>query len=178
MAETKPKPRGRNGKPPQHIPEPNTPDKIKDYSRIQKNCLLFYDMGKVKVKTDEELEQRIAEFFLTCADTGQIPTVEKMCMATGYARQTIFAWESGTSRGLGLSTVDIIKKAKSYLAAFDAELLLENKLNPISYIFRSKNYYGMVDKQEHVLTPNNPLGDGASQEDIQQRLLSGTVDED
>ena len=176
MAETKPAKRKPNF--PQVIPEPDTPEKAKDYSRIQKNCLLFYDMGKIKVKTDEELEERIATFFLTCADTGQVPTVEKMCMATGYARQTVFDWETNRTGGLGLSTSDIIKKAKSYLASFDAELLVENKMNPVAYIFRSKNYYGMVDKQEHVLTPNNPLGDGASQEDIQQRLLSGTADED
>lgn len=30
----------------------------------------------------------------------------------------------------------------------------EGKLNPVTYIFRSKNYYGMRDQQEYVLTPN------------------------
>jgi hypothetical protein len=49
----------------------------------------------------------------------------------------------------------------------------EGKLNPVTYIFRSKNYYGMKDQQEHVITPNNPLGDAASPEEIRRRLNEG-----
>jgi hypothetical protein len=60
----------------------------------------------------------------------------------------------------------MIKKAKDLIAAYDANLVAEGKLNPVTYIFRSKNYYGMKDQQEHVITPNNPLGDAASPEEI------------
>jgi len=49
----------------------------------------------------------------------------------------------------------------------------EGKLNPVTYIFRSKNYYGMKDQQEHVITPNNPLGDATSPEEIKKRLDEG-----
>ena len=153
--------------------EPDTPAKAAEYSRIQKNCLMFYDMGKKPVKTIEELETRLSDFFIRCAETGQLPTVEKMCMSIGYDRATVWAWLAGVNGCfLGLSGIDTLKKAKSYIAAFDAELLMENKVNPVAYIFRAKNYYGMVDKQEHIITPSQPLGEELTQEDIQKRLIN------
>jgi hypothetical protein len=64
------------------------------------------------------------------------------------------------------------------LASFDAEMVTEGKINPVTYIFRAKNYFGLQDKQEYVLTPNNPLGDTKDPAEIQKRLLEGIADED
>ena len=36
----------------------------------------------------------------------------------------------------------------------DAELAQEGKIQPVVYMFRAKNYYGMKDQQDVVLTPN------------------------
>jgi hypothetical protein len=121
-----------------------------------------------KVHSDEELLDRLDQYFTRCAAKDIKPTVEEMCMYTGYVRSTIWDWETGRKGGFSPRTGDIIKKAKEYIALFDARLLLEGKLNPVSYIFRSKNYYGMKDVQDVVLSPNNPLGDGMSPEDVRK----------
>ena len=34
-------------------------------------------------------------------------------------------------------------------------MVTEGKINPVVYIFRAKNYFGMKDQQDLVLTPNN-----------------------
>ena len=60
------------------------------------------------------------------------------------------------------------------MQTFDAKLAISGKMNFLAYCFRAKNYYGMSDKQEITVTPNNPLGDNLSTEDIQQRLLEET----
>ncbi len=147
----------------------NTEAKKADVKRIMQNVLKWYNM--TPIKTDEECEQRIAAFFLGCAEDGSIPTVEKMCLALGYDRRTVWAWEDSGLLG-SPKRQDIIKRAKNYLSSFDAELLLENKVNPVSYIFRAKNYYGMVDKTEHVLTPNTPLGNIPDLKEIENRIVS------
>lgn len=54
----------------------------------------------------------------------------------------------------------MIKRAKEILAALDAELVSNNKLPVVSYIFRAKNFYQLSDKTEVVLTPNNPMDNG------------------
>jgi hypothetical protein len=125
------------------------------------------------VKTDEELCDRLNWFFDTCRQTNQLPTVEKMCLAIGYDRTTVFDWISGRC-GCGISAVapDIIKKAKDVLKTFDAKLVISGKLNFLAYCFRAKNYYGMVDKAEYVLTPNQKQESDYDADEISKRYLT------
>lgn len=116
------------------------------------NVLYWYD--RPIVQSDDECADRLNEFFKRINETGEIPTVEKMCLALGTVRQTVWDWEQGSK---GKTRADIIKKAKEILAALDAELVSNNKIPQVTYIFRAKNFYQMADKSEVVLTPNNPL---------------------
>ena len=151
IVKTKNKSRGLSGV------EQNTSAKAEDVSRILANCLQWYKMPKVK--NEQELEERIGQFFVECINTGQIPTVEKMCLAIGYDRQTVWRWENGErSSELGPRAGDVTKKGKEFLATFEAEMVTEGKINPVVYIFRAKNFFGMKDVQDYVLTPNNAMG--------------------
>lgn len=125
-----------------------------------------------KVQSDEELAERFNDYFNRCAVSGQVPTVEEMCMSTGYALSTIWDWENGRRQGFSNSTAEIIKKAKDVLKTFDAKLVISGKLNFLAYCFRAKNYYGMVDKQEMVLTPNVQNDSDYDADDIRKRYLS------
>ena len=142
--------------------------KKEDVSRILGNCLKWYKLDKVK--SIEELNTRLEFFFTECFATGEIPTVEKMCLAIGYPRETVWRWETGEREcELGSAGGNIIKKAKNFLATFESEMVTEGKINPVVYIFRAKNFFGMKDQQEHVITPNNPMGDVSDPEEIAQK---------
>ena len=121
------------------------------------------------VKTDEELSSRLRWFFENCAETQQLPTVEKMCLAIGYPRETVFEMIKGIRKGVGPNTADILMQAKNLIASLDAELAQEGKIQPVVYLFRSKNYYGMKDQQEMVLTPNNKMGDFQTREALEAK---------
>ena len=125
-----------------------------------------------RVQSDEELAERLNDYFQRCAENGQIPTVEEMCMCTGYSQSTCYDWEVGRNKGFSPETSTIIKKAKELLKTFDAKLVISGKLNFLAYCFRAKNYYGMVDKQEMVVTPNTHNDSDYSAEDIRARYLS------
>jgi hypothetical protein len=118
------------------------------------NNLVFFNDGLNRVSSDEELCERLNYFFTQCAKTQQLPTVEKMANCLGYHRQTLFDWETGKNQGFSPSTAEIIMKAKQIIASIDAELAQEGKIQPVVYLFRSKNFYGMRDQQDLVLTPN------------------------
>lgn len=135
--------------------------------RILRETLEAYRMPKVR--SDDELLNRLDDYFERCASRDIKPTVEEMCVYTGYTIQGIWDIENGRSGGFSAKTSEIIKKAKNYMSIFDARLLIEGKLNPVSYIFRAKNYYGMKDVQDVVLTPNNPLGSDADPATITER---------
>lgn len=132
-----------------------------------------------KVRSDQELQERLDSYFKRCADSGQLPTVEEMCMSTGYSDAMIWDMETGRRKGFSPETADIIKKAKAFLKTFDAKLVVTGKMNFLAYCFRAKNYYGMSDKQEYVLTPNNKSETEYSADDLRKIYGdgdSGTVE--
>ena len=146
-------------------------------ARLLTEALATYNMPKVT--SDAELEQRFADYFEHCARTGEKPTVEQMAQCTGYTVATLWDWENGRNKGFSSATSEISKKAKEFLRVFDAKLLMEGALNPVSYIFRAKNYYGMKDVQDYVLTPNNPLGaesDPGAMAQKYQQALPGVIE--
>lgn len=138
-------------------------------SKLLNEVLVEY--RKPKVKNDDELAERLNDYFTRCAERGQIPTVEEMALSTGYTDSTLREWEVGNRKGFSPATQVIIKKAKAILKSFDAKMVIEGKLNFLAYCFRAKNYYGMVDKQEYVLTPNTKQEDEFSAEDIKARYM-------
>ena len=134
-----------------------------DIKQIVSNSLYWYK--RELVKTDEECAERLNEYFQRIVDTGEIPTVEKMCLALGTVRQTLWDWEQGKR---GTARADIIKKAKEILASLDAELVSRGKIPQITYIFRAKNFFGMQDKQEYILTPKQSTRTGIRPGDARQ----------
>lgn len=120
-----------------------------------------------RVRSDEELADRLDQYFKYCGETGIIPTVEEMALYTGYTSSTLWDWESGKNHGFSDFTSGIIKKAKEFLKSFDAKLVIAGKMNFLAYCFRAKNYYGMSDKQEVVLAPAHPYGEQKSLAQIQ-----------
>lgn len=136
---------------------------------------VIYDMPKIDINSDDEVEQRINDYFDYCISAQLRPTVEGLGLALGVDRSTLYNWETKKTRGeLNDYRFNIIKKAKSYIAFLMSDLVMEGKINPVTWIFYAKNYFGMSDKQEVVLTPNDPLGESADREEIQKRLLEAT----
>lgn len=167
--ETKPAPRKKK--------MPQTYDNKLDVSQIVSETLVAYK--KPKVHSNAELAERLSEYFNYCAENNVIPTVEEMCLYTGYAVSTVWDWEHGRRKGfsddeLNGSTAVIIQKAKSFLSVFDSKLVVTGKMNPVTYIFRAKNYYGMSDKQEIEVTKNDPLGDNLNEDELAQKLMKAT----
>lgn len=153
--------------------------KKQDVSRIIANCLKWYKLDKVK--SIDELNDRLRFFFTECFNTGEMPTIEKMCLAIGYDRKVVWDWETGAAvSNLGAEAGNIVKKAKNFIATFESEMVTEGKINPVVYIFRAKNYFGMKDVQDYILTPNQPLGNDGDPATMAQKyqgaLPGATID--
>lgn len=145
-----------------------------DVSMCLKNVLVF--SKQPLVKSDEECRERLAQFFETCAETGQLPTVEKMCLALGTVRQVVWEWENGVK--CSSERADLIKKGKEIIASFEAELAAKGKVNPVVYIFRAKNYFGMKDQQDVVVAPAQPLGADVPTEQLAEKYAKALPSDD
>ena len=154
---------GRGGK--YNFPQAIPPEDPADAKRVLSEVLNWFQ--KDRANTNEEIYERTIEFFQYCAERGERPTVEKYCLALGYGRSTVNEWKNGLHCDENRS--NIIKKAFDALAAYDAGMATEGRMNPVPYIFRAKNYYGMKDQADLVITPNNPLGSEEAPETITQK---------
>ena len=137
------------------------------YANTIRNNLVFWKQEPVR--NDDELAERLAWFFEYCFQTGQLITFEKLGLATGYTKSWVMDIISGKTGGFTKNTATLLKKAKEFIATLDGELALQSKIQPVVYMFRAKNFYGMADKQEHVITPNNPLGDSSDYATIEAK---------
>lgn len=149
--------------------KPETEEDKALVSKLLTEILVEYHQPRVK--NDDELIERLDGYFKRCASNGQVPTIEEMSLSTGYSQETVYDWETGRNHGFSPQTSSIIKKAKQIVKTFDAKLVISGKMNFLAYCFRAKNYYGMTDKQEVVLTPNTTLGDQVSPEELQKKYL-------
>ena len=132
---------------------------------------VLVEYNKEKVKSDEELAERINDYFSRCSVSGQIPTIEEMCLSTGYTYATVYDWENGRNKGFSSETSNIIKKAKEFIKTFDAKLVTSGKLNFLAYCFRGKQYYGFVDKQELTINSGLNSEQDMSADDIARRYI-------
>lgn len=99
---------------------------------------------------DEKCAQRIAEFFEICTNEDITPTYELLGIYLGISRHTLNDWEQKRYKCITDLRAEMIHRAKETLAAYDAQLVVAGLMKETTYIFRSKNYYGMRDQVENV----------------------------
>ena len=96
------------------------------------------------------MQDRIDDYFQLCQSYGLNPTVEGLALAVDYDRRSLFDIQTGKGK---LAFSDIVKKAKDFIANYDAILASANRINSAVYCFRSKNFYGMKDVQQVEVAP-------------------------
>nr|DAT49806.1 MAG TPA: DNA-packaging protein small subunit [Bacteriophage sp.] len=134
-------------------------------SAVLSNYLDLLD--KKPIQTPEECAERLNQFFTKCAEKGQLATIESMALELGLTNQQVNNLINDKSKGEVVALM--LQKAKQIIAAQDAELAMRNRINSILYIFRSKNFYGMVDKREIINNrPENEL-DKKSKAELEDR---------
>lgn len=142
-----------------------------DISRIVRESYQYFN--RKPPKDNAEIAERLNEYFRQCNEEGQIPTVEDMALALGVWRQRLWDWENDSRSNP--ERADMVKKAKEIIGGIDAKLAAEGKIPQVVYIFRAKNFYGMKDQQEMVLTPNtDPLGERRTGAELAQKYLDTT----
>ena len=94
-------------------------------------------------ETDEELRMRINEYFEFCQRTGNRPGIESLCLALHISRTTLFNWNAGIN--CSKERQEIIRQAKSFIAAFLEQSITRGKISPPSGIFLMKNWLNYKD---------------------------------
>lgn len=147
---------------------PNTEENRAFISNTLKNSVRYFNVGIPK--SDYEVQVRIESYFNTCISEGIIPTVEGLANCLGIAISTLWDWETNR-RNLSAVRAELIKNAKMCIQEFDAQMAISGKMRDVTYIFRAKNYYGMRDQVDTVITHTNALGNTANKDEIANRIM-------
>lgn len=122
--------------------------------------MVLYDLltqyRKPRVKDDKELAERIDEYFTKCAREGKTPLVEELCLACGLSPTRFTHVISGAEKGFSPLTKEIFQRARDFMQAFDAKMVMANKVPFLAYCFRAKCYYGMREDMSCVLDGRDP----------------------
>lgn len=106
------------------------------------SCLMELS-GKGRPKTEQELKNRITEYFNFCAARDFRPGVESLALALGTTRTSLWNW--CRQEGCSAEWAEICKQAKQTVLVFLEQCNLTGKLNPASAIFYLKNWGNYVD---------------------------------
>lgn len=143
-----------------------------DNRKYLEHSLKMWEWPSVDTNEPEQVEERILQYFQLCAEDDMKPSVAGLAMAFGVHRKTIWAWATGVdSKTLPTLSRDLIKKAYQILNMQMENYMQNGKINPVAGIFLMKNNMDYQDKSEVVLTPNSPLGDQKTPEELQQQYI-------
>lgn len=119
-----------------------------------------------------EMERRFARYLQLCEQYDMKVGNMQAYAAIGITKDKACEWV--TRRSSNRARYIFIKKVQSICGMYREMLMQDGKINPVTGIFWQKNYDGMKDQQDVVLTPNNPLGDQPDTEKLKQRYLDTT----
>lgn len=139
------------------------------------HSLRLAELPKLNLTSVEEVTQRIKDYFTICADDDMKPSVAGLALAMDIDRRYLWEIREGL-KGKNPAVADTIKKAMKILDLQMVDYMQNGKINPVSGIFLMKNNFGYADKQEVVLTPNNPLGDTKDTKELEEQYIDSVVE--
>lgn len=135
---------------------------------------LFYEVPE----TEEEFLSRANQFFMEIVEENRIPTWEDFCLNMGVTRETVFEWINTESKGKFVS--NLCKKSREILASMESTLATQGKIQPVVWIFRSKNFYGMQDQAQLVISNGNAI-EHKTEEELREKyadIINVDLDDD
>ena len=151
---------------------------------IMEQSLTLMNLPNIDLNDAEQVRERIDYYFRLVTSNGNRPTVAGLGLAlNGMDRKRL--WEIrtgnfGNTRGevaaLPKTVTDLIKKAYKTMEELWENYMQTGRINPVSGIFLGKNNFGYQDKQDVVITPNNPESDYSAQDIASRYALPDASD--
>lgn len=115
-----------------------------DISNLMRQAITLNSWDKIDLDSDEAVEERIAKYWVFCAENDCRPAVSGLALALGIDRRTLQDWKTQRSRAKS-NRSDIIKKAYANLEYMWETYMQTGRINPASGCFLGKNNFGYHD---------------------------------
>lgn len=169
--ETRGRPKGSGGN---KRPDSTAQTEPGDNTKYITHSLRLSHLPTTDLSNTEQVAQRINQYFAICAEDDMKPSVAGLALALDTDRKYLWELREG-KRGKNKDVEDLLKKAMKILDLQMVDYMQNGKINPVSGIFLMKNNFGYADKQEVIVTPNNPLGDTKDTKELQEAYIEGSI---
>ena len=135
---------------------------VKEFNRVlRKKVFNSSGVGRpYAFQSRELLEEQITEFFELCDRTNTIPTIVNLSVWLGCNRDTIYAHANDSNSPFS----DIFKNVINFFHGTIESSAIGGGVNPVLYMFLSKNYFGMKDDKSINISATNSQGSPNSEE--------------
>lgn len=156
----------KDGRIGQNLPTADTLAGTGENSRYISFIMAAREMPKIDTGDPNQVRDRIDWYFGYCAENDMKPTVSGLASAIGVSRIALWKWKSGIDRPQNYT---LVEEAYNRLEELWELYMMNGKIHPANGIFLGKNHFGYKDEQNVIVTPNNPLGDTVSIEEIEEK---------
>lgn len=146
-----------------------TPEDNTRYIRFARASMALYEQKPIDISDEDQVKQRIIEYFDLAEEHGLKPTVAGLCSSLGINRTTFADWCAGRTRS---STHSLpIKNARQILEDIMEQQMQNGKINPVAGIFLMSNNFGYKQKVDisAEVGPSQGLLEGRSAEELRAR---------
>ena len=143
-----------------------SPDEI--VTRDIDRHLEMMELPVINTDDPDAVRQRFGEYFAICRKYGKRPTVGGFAESLAVSRQTLWYWLTG-ERKKSKEVVAVLEVAYAAINAELEDLLISNKINPVSGIFLLKQS-GYKDTQDVVF--RNDSREEKTEEQLEEEYLS------
>ena len=155
-----------------YMSQPN----VKEFNRqMQKRVFNSSGVGRpYAFSSVDGLQKDVGEYFDVCNNTQTVPTITSLALWLGVDKTTIY--EHANNSNSPFST--ILKNVITYCHSIIQNGTVEGKINPVTYIFISKNDYSMRDDKNITVSPSSDkqlVNSTETMDAIQKQLQEETV---
>lgn len=120
---------------------------------LLQNAIDIFQAPTPDLHNPQEVQDAIINYFTTCQRNHIRPGNLGLYAALGMSRQDYSNVIHGKVKNkVNPACIDMLKKATRAIGAYRENLASEGKINPVTYIFMSKNYDGLTDTQQIEVT--------------------------
>lgn len=122
----------------------------------------------------EELENEIGNYFELCERTAVVPTITSLCGWLHCDRSTFYDHANNSNSPFSHTLKNVLTICHSCLE----NGTIDGKINPVTFIFLGKNYFGLKDDKNITVTPSQSDSKVNTQETmdaIQKQIEEETI---
>ena len=146
-------------------------ENVKEFNRVMYNRAFLDMQGRrpFAIENEEICRQECLEFFELCIKYDIIPSIASLSVYLRTDKETIYS----NIHNVNSPVANCLKNAVSLCHSLQEESTLHGNINPVLYMFLSKNYFGMTDTNTLNLTTqltDNTLNNQNTMRIIQEQI--------